>query len=286
MDKSRPLNASLKGTRVLITRPASQAKQLADLLQLHGAEFHLTPLLTITPPKSWKEFDAAIKNLPDYAWLIFASANAVDSTLCRVKYLGDGVFDLMKKVKIACVGKSTAATLEQYGLQADLVPEKFVAESLVEEFARNCVTQESGNHKHERQKDGKRVLWPKTNKGRLLIKDDLEKLGWKVDIVHSYSTEGPEDPEKCARELHLLIESNKLDIITLTSSEAVVNLDAILEMALQLKLSKSKNLPKIKLAVIGPETARTCMALFGRVDIQATEYSIPGLVNAISNSLD
>lgn len=271
MGKSHPLDSSLKGTRVLITRPESQAKPLADLLQAHGAECHVIPLLTIAPPKSWKEFDAAIKNLPEYAWLIFASANAVDSTLERVRHLGDSVFALFKEVKIACVGKSTAATLVQYGLQADLVPEKFVAESLVEEFAKKAEA-------------GKRVLWPKTNKGRLLIKDDLEKLGWKVDIVYSYSTEGPADPEKCARELHSLMESNKIDIITLTSSEAVINLDAILEMSLQLKLSNFKNLPKIKLAVIGPETAKTCMALFGRVDIQAAEYSISGLINAIINS--
>lgn len=253
----------LNGKRILVTRPAHQAQKLCNLLKEAGAEVFCLPLLTIGAPKSWKDFDAAFKSLSEYQWIIFASANAVESTIERAQALK--LVESLHKIEIACVGKATAACLEELGLTPSVVPNNFVAESLIEQL---------------KKKGPGKALWPKTTKGRLLIKDDLEKLGWKVDVVHSYITEGPEDPHACARELANMLREKNIDVITLTSSETVLQLHAINDMC---KTEFSTSIDKLKLAVIGPETAKTCQTLFSRVDIQAEEYSMKGLVEALCN---
>lgn len=255
-------SSGLSGKRILVTRPKHQAEKLSKLLSDAGAMVFELALISIAAPKSWKEFDLAFKNIDEYQWIIFASANAVESTIERLKHLQ--ALESLRKLKIACVGKSTAACLSEFDLAPNIVPQDFVAESLIDELKKHTPT-------------GK-ALWPKTTKGRLLIKDDLEKFGWKVDIVHSYTTEGPEDPIACAKELANLVAQKKIDVVTLTSSETVLQLNAIAELC---KTEFNISLSDLKLAVIGPETAKTCQTLFGRVDIQADEYSMRGLVESL-----
>ena len=239
------------------------------MLEGHGAEPILMPLIRICPPPSWAEFDAAMNSLDQFSWMIFASANSVTSTIARAKHLN--LFERFKELRIACVGAATASALAESGLQADLVPNSFVAESLVSEF------QKRADQYHE----GKHILWPKTTIGRITIKTELEKLGWQVDIVHSYSTEGPEDPQLCAQQLLGLMREKRLQIITLASSETARQLDHILQIA-RTEFSHENGIPSgVALAVIGPETAKTCKQLFARVDIEAREFSSDGLLAAI-----
>ena len=67
----------LFGKGVVITRPEKQADDLAQLLIKEGANPIHFPTIKIVPPPDWRELDAAIKNLEDYDWLIFTSANGV-----------------------------------------------------------------------------------------------------------------------------------------------------------------------------------------------------------------
>lgn len=260
------MSDALQGKRILVTRPANQSQNLMDLLKAQGAEPVSLPLIRIVPPEDWDEFDAAFSDIEKYSWLIFASVNAVESTVNRLRTLR--IFEKLNSVKIACVGASTAAALPAHGLTASMIPEQFVAESLVSEFA-------------ELHETNRRVLWPRTNIGRLTLKQQLKKIGWTVDLVHSYITLGPADPERTALDLSNMLQNERLDIITLASSETARQLDQILKLALAENGLESEPFANVKLAVIGPETAKTCLQLFGRVDIQANPFSAEGLVDAI-----
>jgi len=123
----------LAGKTILVTRAAEQSSQFKNLLQQQGATVIDMPALAITPPSSWEGLDRAIANLKDFDWLILTSANGVEYFFNRLAALGKDARALAG-IKIAVVGKKTAATLQQKNLQADFIPPDFVADSLVEHF--------------------------------------------------------------------------------------------------------------------------------------------------------
>ncbi len=259
----------LTGLRILNTKAKSSAQSLSNELKANGAIAIDIPLIHVGPPDSWQDFDNEFRCVEKYEWIIFASSNAVESTMSRCSELG--LSEKLKTLKLACVGSSTASCLEEYGLSANLVPANFIAESLVEAFP--LPTSENKN----------KVLWPRTNIGRKFLKEALEEKGWQVTIVNAYKTSGPEDSHSAAKELKQLLENKQLDVITISSSETARQLYEVLLLATdQNTEALSVLIAPIKFAVIGPETAKTCMSLFGRVDIQARESSAQGLSNAIA----
>jgi uroporphyrinogen-III synthase len=265
---------ALAGECVLVTRPLPQSKKLVLELRAHGARVEELPLIAICAPESWEPFDRAFARLDSYAWLLFASANAVESTLARAAHLN--LYEKIKSRKIACIGPATARALLDGGLSASLTPAAAVAESLLEQFP-------------PAPTDGlpsdRRLLWPRTNIGRTIIKDELSRLGWQVEIVHSYRTEGPQDPLASAKRLEDLLSSKQLTAIMLTSSETARRLGELLLLAAGQDSRQAQALvEQVKLCVIGPETAETCRLLFGRVDVQASEFSGHGLVEALIKS--
>lgn len=262
---------------VLITRPLHQSARLAEELRSHGVQVEELPLIRICPPDSWEDFDRAFASLVEYEWLVFASSNAVETTFARVRQLEchlppTNLIEQLQRLKIACIGPTTAATLLNYGVNAKLTPQAAIAESLAKDFPSADLAEGSS----------RKILWIRTNIGRLTLKDSLEKLGWQVDIVHSYKTEGPEKPQESASKLRTLLQSGRISAITLTSSETVRKLQAILSIAAEEDPSLLESFPgNIKLAVIGPETAGTCRSIFGRVDIEASEHTSHGLASAL-----
>lgn len=262
---------SLRGKKILVTRPAQQSRKLLELLHAEGAEAIELPLIRICAPDSWDEFDLAFKSLNQYSWIIFASTNAVETSLARAGELG--LQDQVSTVKIACVGASTAAALAEHGLKISLLPQEYIADSLLKEFPGPI------------DESSRKLLWPRTNIGRNTLKEGLEKKGWTVEIVHSYQTLGPEEPEASAKKLLSLLESRQVYAITLASSETCKRLKEILDLArLFNNGTQDELLSSVKLAAIGPETANSCLKHLGRVDLVATEYTSAGLIEALRSS--
>ncbi len=133
----------LEGRRVLVTRAAHQASKLSDGLRTLGAEPVEVPVLEIRPPESFAPLDAALGNLGRYGWLVFTSANAVRSVASRAKEQGFALTP-SELQRIAAVGAATAAAIEQIGLNVKIVPESYVAESLVDALL-NGVHEVSGH---------------------------------------------------------------------------------------------------------------------------------------------
>lgn len=125
--KDAQATGPLSGWRVIVTRSRAQSSSLLELLVGAGASPVEVPVIEIADPLD--EGDAlrrALSHIEGFEWVVFSSANAVESCW---RHVGDG--RALGGAKIAVIGDATAAALAAHGVSADLVPGRFVAESLV-----------------------------------------------------------------------------------------------------------------------------------------------------------
>ena len=258
----------LTGKTVLITRSAGQSSKFSDLLQQQGANVLEMPALEITPPSSWTDLDKAIANLASFDWLILTSANGVNYFCDRLVTQGKDARTLAG-IKIAVVGKKTAATLKQKNLQPDFIPPDFVADSLVANFPEE-LTQ-------------KKILFPRVETGgREVLVKELTAKGAEVVEVAAYESGCP---QKIDSNIWQALQQKQIDIITFASSKTVKNFVRLVEQELNnnTQITLQSILENVCIASIGPQTSKTCQELFGRVDVEAQEYTLEGLTQAIVN---
>ena len=253
----------LAGCRVLVGRARHQASALSDALRLLGAEVIEIPFIEIREPSSWRALDQAIARLLDYDWLILTSVNGVQALFARLARLGKSEADLLH-LNLAAIGPATRKAIEKHGLPVDVMPEEYVAESVVAAL--------KGEVK------GKRVLLVRAKVARDVIPTELIKAGAKLDVIEAYETVLPESSRA---ELAKVLRDprRKPDVITFTSSSTAKNFMELLGKG------NDALLAGIKLASIGPVTSDTMRKLGLRVDIEAREYTIPSLVATIATSL-
>ena len=253
----------LEGKTVLVTRAAGQSSQFCDRLQQLGAQVVEMPALEIGPPSSWQGLDDAIANLQTFDWLILTSTNGVDYFFQRLAAQGKDARALAG-VKIALVGKKTAASLTQQGLRADFIPPDFVADSLVAHFPEDL--------------DGKKVLFPRVETGgRAVLVKALSAKGAEVTEVAAYQSGCP---GAIAPPTLQALKTQRPDVITFASSKTVKCFCQLLEQTPEIP-SLTTLVEPFCIASIGPQTSKTCHQLLGRVDVEATEYTLDGLSQAI-----
>ena len=254
----------LANKTILVTRSAEQSSKFTTLLQQQGATVVELPALEITPPSDWTALDRAIAILPQFQWLILTSANGVDYFFTRLNTLGYDARALAG-VKIAVVGRRTAAALQTRQLNPDFIPTNYIADSLVANFPEDLA--------------GKKLLFPRVETGgRQILVREFSDRGAEIVEVAAYQSKCPEQIEpEAVRALQ-----QQIDFITFASSKTVKNFYLLLKQQLGLTTMKSI-LAKVKIASIGPQTSETCRELFGRVDLEAEEYTLEGLTTAISN---
>jgi len=253
----------LAGNTILVTRAATQSSQFCDRLQELGARAIEMPALVIGPPSSWEALDSAIAQLSSFHWLILTSHNAVDCFFERLQAKGKDARSLFG-IKIAVVGKKTAESLRSHSLQPDFIPPNFVADSLVENFPdnlQNC-----------------KILFPRVESGgrEVLVKEFTAK-GSQVIEAPAYQSCCPEtiDPIALAA-----LENKAVNIITFASSKTVQNFCRLIAQSPELSRSQDW-LQNVCIASIGPETSKSCYDLLGKVDVEAQEYTLDGLSEAI-----
>lgn len=258
--RSRGHGKPLAGVRVLVGRARHQASVLSEELKKLGAEVIEIPFIEIRPPRSYKLFDAALGRIAKYDWLVLTSVNGAEALQARMKRLRMKPAQL-SHLQIAAIGPATRDALKGMTLKVAVVPERYVAESVVKSL-RNKVK-------------GKRVLLARAKVARDVIPRELRKAGARVDVVEAYATVVPSGSRK---KLHSLMDSpvRRPHIITFTSSSTVRNFLALLHGRKRKALTDG-----IQLASIGPITSSTLRECGLRVDIEAKEYTIPGLVRAI-----
>jgi uroporphyrinogen-III synthase len=265
-DKKDP---PLAGLRIVVGRARQQASALSSGLRALGAEVIEIPFIEIRKPRSYQPLDSALKNLHDYDWLILTSVNGVEALWDRLNKLSLTNKHL-KHLKVAAIGPATRKAIEKHGVKVNVVPEEYVAESVVESL-RNQVA-------------GKRVLLARAKIARDVIPRELCKLGATVDVVEAYETVIPQSSRTRLRAI-LKDSKRRPHVITFTSSSTVRNFVALLGKSVwrgRPRPRKASPIDGIRLASIGPITSSTLREFGLTVDVEATEYTIPGLIKALA----
>jgi uroporphyrinogen III methyltransferase/synthase len=243
---------ALFGRSVVVTRPPGQASALTGRLRHLGAMVVELPVIAIEDPSDdGAALAAAASSVATYDWVVFTSANAVERFLPLVRDTRD-----FGRAQVAVIGPGTAEALAAWHLVADLVPERYVAESLLEAFP---VPPDEGG----------RVLLPRAAVAREVLPDGLRAAGWEVDVVEAYRTR-PSTPAPV-----LLAEVARADAVTFTSASSVTGF---------LEVAGAHAVPPV-VACIGPVTAATARRNGLTVDVEAEVHTLDGLVEALVTTL-
>jgi uroporphyrinogen-III synthase len=280
---------SLQNKRILITRTRSQASELAAQLAALGAIPILIPTIEIIPPGSYDALDSTLTQLSTFDWLIFTSANAVEvfnERMNRVPHLRDSF--IVAKVgnraehdpftlpgsqmpednqstalpRVAVIGPATAKAVQGIGLHVDLIPPRYIAESLAESLTPQAA--------------GKRILLIRAAEARDVLPEALTKAGANITIAEAYRNRIPPGSIPALQQL-FSSPANHPDAITFTSASTARNLAALLEAA-SLTLP-----PNIALASIGSITSQAMRDLGINPTTEATEPTIAALIQSLSD---
>jgi uroporphyrinogen III methyltransferase/synthase len=257
---SRPLF----GKRVLVTRPREQAAAMVDRLAAYGAESVEVPMIRLAPPEDPGPLLDAVARVHDFDWVVFTSANAVDSFMTA---LLDGVRDIraLAGPRLCTTGTATAARLASYGIKVDLIPDEFSAEAAADALLASGPM------------SGRRVLLPRADIGREVIAERLRSNGAVVTEVVAYRTviedaQRPGDPD-----IYGMLLNGQIHVATFTSPSAIRNFARIYGEDQVADLLKHT-----VVATIGPVTADAVRELGVDVTVQPSTHTVPALVDAIA----
>ncbi len=254
--ESRPLF----GTTVLVTRPREQVGEFADLLAGYGARVLTMPTIAIVDPTDWGPLDRAIGDLARYDWVIFTSVNGVRFFFDRLRALGRDARAL-GRARVCAIGPRTAEELAERGFKADLVPEEYQAEGVLEAMKKEDVK-------------GVRILIPRAEVARDILPEELRARGADVTVAVAYRTVRPEADGEALKER---LRRREIGVVTLTSSSSVRNYVALFAD----RAEASTLTANAVVACIGPITAETAESYGLKVGIRAKENTIPALAEAI-----
>jgi uroporphyrinogen III methyltransferase/synthase len=242
----------LTGRRVLVTRTREQASELAAVLTELGAEAIEAPSITVTPPSSWKAVDRAASSLHEFDWVVFLSPNGVRHFCSRLRDAR-----AFGSVRVAAVGSGTAAVLRNFGVVADLIPTTFTSQSVGKAFPKG-----SG-----------RVLVVRADVADEALEEAVASRGWSVERVAAYRLKPARRLDPAVRKM---LDAGEIDAITFASAGSVRAFASLY----------GKPLPKgVKIACIGPVTAKAARKAKLKVAAEAKEHTIPGLAAAVAGAL-
>jgi len=233
----------LAGIAVAVTRARAQIAPLADRLRELGAAVIEAPAIRIEP------IDGPAPELDRYDLVCLTSVNGAHELFRRLAAAGRDARALAG-ARVAAIGPGTAAALAEHGVRADVVPERFVAEGLLDALGEQPVT---------------RALIARAEQARDVLVDALRERGAQVDVLALYRTL----PERIDE--HGWAALTAADYVTFTSSSTARSL-----------LSEPRtDLGDARIVSIGPVTSDTLRELGLSVDVEAQRHDIGGLVDAI-----
>ena len=205
MDEAASTRHTLKGVRVLVTRPKDQAENLARLIESRGGEAIRFPVIEISEPQDKHALLASIDRLKDFTLAIFISPNAVNRAMKLIHARGGWPPTL----RVACVGRGSACELKNFGIENVIVPaERFDSEALLEMPELQSVK-------------GKRIVIFRGEGGRELLGDTLLSRGAMIEYAECYRRVRPDfDVAPLLRRG----ERGEIDIISVTSVDGLHNL--------------------------------------------------------------
>lgn len=251
----------LFGQRILVTRAREQASAFSQMIEESGGEAWEAPTIVIDSAAQTPALKEAVANASDYDWLIFTSVNGVRAFFDCMKESGLDIRSL-GAAKICAIGPKTREALEDKGLVVAAMPEKFVAESVID-----CLK--------PLLSPGEKILLPRSDLARQVLVETLRDMGMVVDEVIAYRTK---TVDRFDEEIREKLAAHAISIVTFTSSSTVKNFMAL--------IGDTALLEGVKLASIGPVTTKA-LADYGLTpDIEASDYTIQGLFDAIVEAVN
>lgn len=250
----------LAGRTVLITRPEEDAARSVEELEELGAEVLVAPTITVRPADTPTELDQALGRLGTFDWVVFTSSHGVRFFMDRIFETGRDL-RILGHIRLAAIGPMTAQTLRGYGLVADLVPSQYRSEELAAELAG--------------QVRGQRVLLARADRGRTLLKDELQGVAAEVvqaSVYHNADALGF-PPDVLQR-----LSQGQVDWVTLTSSAIARRFAAMLPRDLVAQV-----LQKVKFASISPVTSQAAREVGIEPTVEAGTFTFKGVTEAIAS---
>ena len=244
---------SLAGLTVGVTRPPTKGGRLAADLKRLGALVIAAPALRLVPPPDLAALERAAARVDEYDWVMVTSAAGVQALSAAVAAAGGRA-----PRRLAVVGPWTAAAAVAAGWHADMVPERYDAEGLLEQLDRAAVPLAGAN-----------VLLAVAEDARDVLREGLDVRGAMVERVTAYAA-APAAASDLG-ELATALRAGRLDLLTFTSALAARNLLAAL----------GPPILAVPVAAIGPVTAGTARDLGYAVEAVAQEHTIDGLIEAV-----
>ena len=248
----------LLGKGIVVTRAREQASGLANTLAELGAHVIQFPTIEIHDLENYNEVDAHINKLDEYQWLVFTSVNGVKHFWKRLQKHNLDTRALYGK-KISAIGPATADILREKGIEPDFIPERYVAEGVVEGMLALGM-------------QGQNILLPRAREAREVLPEALRKAGARVDVLPIYETK-PAGARK--DEVLADLEAGRVHCITFGSSSTVDNFISLVDV------ETLKKYPNVQFASIGPITTKTLESYGLPCHIQPDEYTIPALVETL-----
>jgi uroporphyrinogen III methyltransferase / synthase len=238
--ESRPL----AGVTIAVTRARAQASALAARLRGLGAAASETPSIRIVP------LEGPAPEIERYDLVCLTSPNGVRFLFDRLEAAHRDA-RAFGGVRVAAIGPGTAAALRDRGLIADIVPERFVAEGLVDALAGVPV---------------RRALIARAAQARDVLPEALRRRGAEVDVVALYETVAEPITERQRQAIAAA------DYVTFTSSSTVrFFFDTV-----------GDGLPeRTRLVSIGPVTSDALREQGREPDVEAVRHDIDGLTQAL-----
>lgn len=246
------------GQGVVVTRAREQASGLVNIMRGHGACVHEFPTISVEHLDDYNAVETEILQLARYQWVIFTSVNGVKFFWEQLAEIG---LDsrILGGMQVAAIGPATADALRDRGINPDFVPEKYVAEHVVEGVLKLGVA-------------GAEILIPRAKIAREVLPEELRKAGCNVTVLPVYETKLV---EASGDEIVAAMDNGDIQYVTFTSSSTVENFFELVSP------ETLKKYPDVKIASIGPITTGTVERFGFTPDIEPEEYTIPGLVDAL-----
>jgi uroporphyrinogen-III synthase len=225
----------LEGKKIVITRPAERAQDSVEMVRSYGAIPILTPTIELKDSKP-EEMIKLCNVLNELDWLVFTSPRAIESFFkyCNLEDVPD--------LKVAVIGPKTGEALHKYGIKADLIPDDYTAEGLLEAFEKFDV-------------EGMKIGLPRTMVARYTLPHGLQHRGAEVILADAYKSEMPDDKSKIYELINDIL-NREIDIIMFTSPLTVKNLIKIAKEEGKGEIVDILRNKEVIVAAIGPITKK------------------------------
>jgi uroporphyrinogen-III synthase len=276
--------SALAGKTIVVTRSPEQSQEFVALLENHGAQVLLLPMIRFEDPEDTLLLDASLRALDRIDWILFTSANAVRFTARRAAALQVNWANAQPQLKIAAVGPTTAKAAQSEGLAVNYTAKNHAGAALAAEM-----------HSELR---GKRILLPRTNIATSDLPRALREIAAQVIEVVAYRTVSAATPAASATQppaggrilgnepppapeaiIFERIRNNAVDLITFASPSAFHNFAELLTSDEMHRLSQNN-----RLAAIGPTTAQAIRDAGCTVAVEAQQSTAEGFAAAIAKN--